>query len=514
VKILLAGPGTGKTTRVKDIIGTDYPEAERVLVLSFTNATVNDLTAAFAEDPRIQCLTLHKFALKISPLRDLYILDGREEEPNLRELAKAIEIGFSFLCERLGCITFDGMVSECLRFLRANPVYAEEKIGPLDILIVDEYQDFNPDERALVAEIARLAKDTVILGDDDQCIYGFKDADPDGIIQAFRDPSVDKLYHVNKCWRCPDDVVEHARNLIEHNAHRVAKAWEPTGRPGEFKSLQVRTQTDAIDHVASEIARVRQETAGATFLVLSPMGFCADGLTTALDEAGIPFVDFWNEPLTEDQYQLVWWLRAIYAERELLNLVLLRKTLTSHFRRKLKEVLKSAFATGEDEGDVIDSIKPMFDAKRAGLHDNPPSLTELVDQHPEFKEIASHLDPNALAESAAELLQKLVPTQACDWGCVNIMSIHKSKGLQADVVFILGLVEGILPNDSRGTDSIEAQRRLLFVGATRARTGLHLVSWLEWSGSCVHKVDKSKFDYQYAKKCYYGRASRFLTEMT
>ena len=80
-------------------------------------------------------------------------------------------------------------------------------------------------------------------------------------------------------------------------------------------------------------------------------------------------------------------------------------------------------------------------------------------------------------------------------------------------MFILGVVEGILPNDSRGTDTIEAQRRLLFVGATRAKASLHLVSWIEWDSNCVHKVDKSKFDYRYTKKCYYGRASRFVTEM-
>jgi len=123
------------------------------------------------------------------------------------------------------------------------------------------------------------------------------------------------------------------------------------------------------------------------------------------------------------------------------------------------------------------------------------------------------LDETDLAGSAGRLLADLTPANEFDPASVNIMSIHKSKGLQADVVFIMGLVDGVLPNDSRGTDTIEAQRRLLFVGLTRARTSLRLVSWVKW-GDEVHKVDKSKFEYRYVQRCYFGRTSRFVTEMT
>ena len=270
MKILLAGPGTGKTTRVKEIIDADYEAAERALVLSFTNATVSDLTVAFADDPRVECLTLHKYALKISPLRDRYILDGREER-TLRELAKSINTDFAFVCERLRCITFEAMISECLDFLRANPVYAAEKIGSLDLLIVDEYQDFNPVEQALIDEIAGLAAEAIILGDDDQCIYGFKDADPDGIMQIYQEPSVTKLDHANNCWRCPDVVVTHAQKLIEHNVNRVAKTWNPTGRPGDYSPLQVRDAGGRDRHPGRpNRTRPGQSCCGTSFLGSAP----------------------------------------------------------------------------------------------------------------------------------------------------------------------------------------------------------------------------------------------------
>ena len=512
MKILLAGPGTGKTSRVKEIIATDYPAAERILVLSFTKATVRDLTSSFADHPNVECFTLHGYALKINHLKNRYILDGRREEYVLSDLAAAIDIDFSFFCEQLDCITFDAMITECFAFLKANPVYGAEQVGQLDLLIVDEYQDFNPTERGLIEQIARFATETVILGDDDQSIYGFKDADPEGIIQLFEDRSVVKLDHANMCWRCPDVVIDHARKLIGRNARRVEKAWNATGKPGTYATKQTLSQPEAVAYVISEIEKARATNSEASFLVLSPMGFCVEGLVEALLARAIPCVDFWSNPITPEDYIRVWWLRAIFTNRSVLNLLLLWKTLTPHFRKKLRGVLKEAFNTGFNKAEVLGSIREMFDNALARHIGNPPTLNDFVEQQPLYAELVARLDEANLAALADSLLADINPTKDFGRGCVNVMSIHKSKGLEAEVVFIVGLVDGVLPNDSHGIDTIEAQRRLLFVGVTRALGALHLVFWVEW-GDEVHKVDKSKFNYKYTKACYYGKASRFVGEM-
>lgn len=93
------------------------------------------------------------------------------------------------------------------------------------------------------------------------------------------------------------------------------------------------------------------------------------------------------------------------------------------------------------------------------------------------------------------------------------MSIHKSKGLQAEAVFVNGLVDGVLPNKAKGIDTIEAQRRLLFVGVTRALRALYLLSSVEWDGMYVQRLDKSQFQYKWTKKKYNGRTSTFVGEM-
>ncbi|MDQ6757491.1 MAG: AAA family ATPase [Bacteroidota bacterium] len=70
MKILLAGPGTGKTTKIKSIIAEQYANAEKIKVISFTNATVNDLTENFNNHQNVSCSTLHSFALGLNHLQN------------------------------------------------------------------------------------------------------------------------------------------------------------------------------------------------------------------------------------------------------------------------------------------------------------------------------------------------------------------------------------------------------------------------------------------------------------
>jgi superfamily I DNA/RNA helicase len=97
---------------------------------------------------------------------------------------------------------------------------------------------------------------------------------------------------------------------------------------------------------------------------------------------------------------------------------------------------------------------------------------------------------------------------------VNVMTIHKSKGLQADNVFILGLTEGLLPNRSEGTDNLEAQRRLLYVGMTRALKRLWLISCVQWDTKDIlaSGADRRQFKF-IGRDIMSGKTSSFIHEM-
>jgi DNA helicase II / ATP-dependent DNA helicase PcrA len=512
MRILLAGPGTGKTTRIKQLIQHDFPSASRVLVLSFTNATVNVLSNAFSEWPNVNCYTLHKYALKINHLTDVYILDSQEQAV-IEKFCGDLRTDSTFLYGLLKCISFNGMIAECLRFLRSNETYAQETIGDLDLLIVDEYQDFNQQESDLVQVLSNYARDTIILGDDDQSIYGFKDADPDGIISLYRDEHVSKIEHENKCYRCPDEVVDCASHLIDKNRNRIRKPWHKTGKPGEVVFRQILTPAKTNEFILSEIQTIRSKRPADSILVLSPVGFHVPHLTSLLESNGIDYVNFWDTQIDQEVLTLIWIIRTILTSRKLLNLVLLASKLPSPKKIKFKENLAVAIVRDFDQQDFIRSNSALFGPIIADNIEVPPELTTFAKQHPEYEQLLQKINPQRIEASAETLLRIEKPQKEFSAERVNLMSIHKSKGLQADVVFVTSLVDGVLPNATSGIDTIEAQRRLLFVGLTRSMHRLYVLSSVQWDGADVHRVDKAQFKYFYKTKKYNARTSKFVDEM-
>jgi len=514
MKILLAGPGTGKTTKIKELIKKDYAENKNILVLSFTNATVTDLTENFSDNPYVKCHTLHSYALIVNHLRSLHILDDQIETPILEKFAEKFEIEFNKLCYFFQCITFKGMIESCSEFLRANPVYGKEKIGDLDLLIVDEFQDFNLYERELIFCLSTFAKETLILGDDDQSIYEFKDASPDAIIELFNNPEVEKIGHENICYRCPDIVVEHSERLISKNKNRVDKEWKKSNREGNISFNQISTQQQTSQFILDEIKAIKKNDAEKSILVLSPVKYYVQELVELLNSEGVDLVDFWTSKINlEDTYK-IWWLRAIYSEHKVLNMTFIANSLfTTHFKNKYNEIINAFLQKNFNETEIINSVMSIFPAPFNEYLLIAPHIFDFLKVHPEYSKLEDYLNLDDFEESLKAIFKKINPTVEFDRKSVNLMSIHKSKGLQADYVFITGLVDGVLPNKIIGLDTIEYQRRLLFVGMTRCRKNLYLISQVQWDGGVVHKMDKSQFKYNYRNKTYSGKSSLFLSEM-
>src|SRR3972149_1238542 len=221
MKILLAGPGTGKTTKVKTIIDGQYAGVKDILVLSFTNATVNDLIKSFSN-----------------------------------------------------------------------------------------YEN-----------------DTIILGDDDQSIYGFKDADPLGIIDLYGDAAVEKIDHENNCYRCPDMVVDLARSLIAKNVNRIDKPWNKTNKNGHAEFVQIISQAETDAVILEKIQKIKVEDPEASILILSPVRYYVKELIEVLNANGLGVIDFWADKISLDDIRKIWWLRAINTEKKILNMTFIANTL-------------------------------------------------------------------------------------------------------------------------------------------------------------------------------------------
>jgi len=515
MKLLLAGPGTGKTTRIKELIN-DQQDLNKILVVSFTNATIHDLLKSFFDAgigiTEKNCITLHKYALKINHQKGLHILNGIETEI-LKLYAKKFNITFNDLCKTLGCITFEQMITQTTAFIKTNPAYLQDLIGDIDLLIVDEFQDFNPIERELINLLSLHSKAAIILGDDDQCIYEFKDADTEGIINLFNDTAVENLIHHNICYRCPDCVVDACSNLIKINQKRVIKEWKKSGRSGEIIFKQLRTQNESANFVIQEIEKIQSSSPEASVMILSAVEFAVEEILTVLKNKNITYTSLWNQKIDYEKIKRVWEVRTILGNKKILNLLFLVHENIKANKKVLKNINELLgkdlnFETVLDLLEKSNSIDPAFTT----LIKNKSSLADIVGTN-KYSFLSQYLSELTLEDDLEKLSKVISEPMPFDSSGINIMSIHKSKGLQADYVFMIGMVEGIIPNALRGLDTLEAQRRLLFVGMSRSKNMLYLISTIEWDGKYVNRVDKKQFRFDFKSRKYLGRTSSFITEL-
>jgi len=501
---LLAGPGTGKSTNINKIISAQG-SGEKFLVLSFTNATVKDLQSSLVQQgvSEKNCMTLHKFAVKYNHDQSRHVLLQKEID-ELRKIEKSTQIDFEKLCDFLKCTTFDQMIERFVTFAKANPAYLKQKLEKYDSLIVDEYQDFNPSEQKLIDILIEEIENSYILGDDDQCIYDFKDASSDKIISFHNDPANEIIAHEHKCYRCPDKVVECGTNLIKNNKKRVDKKWEITGKVGDIEYIQLKNFDDVAINIVNKLSVIE----GPDVLILSPVGFAIEPLLKRLEEKGIEFTNFFCPKFSDRLITKTWEVKSIFGNFKYLNLVLLGYSRLTN-RKKFYGVIKNHFDTGANFDELF---KLLLSNLPCEIIRNELSLSDFLSQE-QYCEIKLLFDKSEGSSDDQKLENILKEIEDEVENNIKIMSIHKSKGLGAEYVFMVGLNEGILPNKKRGNDSIESQRRLFYVGMTRTKKQLYLYSNVQIEGKQVNKVNKEDFKYDYINKTWNGKSSSFITEL-
>jgi DNA helicase II / ATP-dependent DNA helicase PcrA len=528
--ILLAGPGTGKTRKVSKIIeGNDFPK--KILIVSFTNAVVADLLRKF-ESIGItshNCMTLHKLSFRLKNDVDKnYVLQGIEEK-YLEKLAEKMEVETKDLYEFLGVTTYDQMIQKSVDFLQeSHPEFITERLGDIDLFIVDEYQDFGPVEQQLVLAISKYVKQTIILGDDDQCIYGFKDAEVEGIISLHNDKdSFEVIEHEHICYRCPEAVVKVSKKLIDHNINRVNKEWKPLSpaKEGNVQFYNLKTKSDVDTTVIESIkGLVKEDKTG--IMVLAPFSSLLSTICEALGNEGIEYSNLNAVSVPEGLYPAVWLLKYCADINPLVNLLFLtdkhcRETkkydwITKKLIPAVKEQMSSYTKAQRKKvhSDTIEAILALsiLSKEDAEIISAKSDLEDLV-VNERFTDLISYVDEEDVKQSIEDIFQRISETNVSTFkeNGVNLMTIHKSKGLEAEHVFILGLVQGVLPS-KLGTDEIEAQRRLLFVGMTRAKKNLHLLSNYIWDSSKVFQGDAGQFR-NHGRNQKSATVSRFIREM-
>jgi DNA helicase-2/ATP-dependent DNA helicase PcrA len=569
---VVAGPGTGKTyalmRRVARLLEIDHVQPTRILAVTFTRTAANDLVDKLAQlgvpgADQVAARTLHSLSFSLlsrnavfqalhrhaRPLmeyeRRALVCDLSEEFQGKREvdrLIKAFESYWArlqhhqpgwpnnpneqhFQHSLISWLQFHHamLVGEVVPlaydFIRQNPGHPD--IPHYEHILVDEYQDLNRADQALIDEIAGGAAVTVI-GDEDQSIFGFRHAHPEGIVEYPQTHAGTHDELLNECRRCPQRVVEIANALINHNQRLAPKplnVYAPNG-VGQVYIVQHYSVADEIQSLSEYIDWYVQQHPGlpaGEVLVLANRRMIGNGirnrLNTIAQQHGRPWTaqSFYFEDeletdlaaqgfalLTllvnnEDRPALRYWLGADMDNCRSTRYARIRAH-CENSGQSPREAL-AAIVAGTLTIPYSAPLVARFDLLNQRLTalivmDIPTLINELFTDGNEdvatIRQIALTIAPNVntSAELLGELRTAITQPQLPGSGgnAVRIMSLHKSKGLTARLVVIAGCVSGILPSINTNDPPAEQQRqrqeqrRLFYVGITRSTETLVLNS--------------------------------------
>lgn len=596
----LAGPGTGKTFALIRRLARLLEEGvapQRILVVTFARTAARDLVAAVARlgeaaAEELIPRTLHSYCFSVLGRERVLEATGRVPRIALdfertllladlegpfgtlterRELVLAFEAAWARLqSEDPGqpvagldqafqdallrnlhwhrAMLVGEVVPVALSYLRNNPQAGER--AAFDHVLVDEYQDLNRAEQVvldLLSENGNLA----VIGDDDQSIYSFKSANPEGIREFADAHPGTRDVEFSICRRCPHRVVDMAQTLIQRNPGRArgpltARRVNPQG---EIHNAQWRSTSDEAEGIADfVVANIEEGIDAGKCLVLANVRQVGYGIRDAIRTAGVECNSFFREEAVgsesaqeavtlltllahpSDRLALRSWLavgsttqrrpayrRLLTAAREddvdvweilrRLDAGAARIPYTANAVERWRE-LRDALAALEPLRDgleaVVDEIFPDGDAELALLRDAAVGALE------ETEELAELADAVRYGVS-----QREVPLEAAE---VRVMSMHASKGLTADLVVLAGLVDGVIPRiDARLADDeqqaqLEEQRRLFFVAMTRTTNILVFSSYSQLDAAMAYRLQArvGRWVGGGSRRTF---ASRFLEEM-
>jgi DNA helicase-2/ATP-dependent DNA helicase PcrA len=372
-----------------------------------------------------------------------------------------------------------------------------ERLGErIKYVIVDEYQDVNPVQEAIVWSLHELGARICVVGDDDQTIYQWRGSDVENILTfASRYPGVEKI-PIEENFRSSEGIVETARPFIEQNTARLAKAMKPTGaqtyEPGDIVALSFTTPAEEAQHIVASCKSLRgvafKEDGKERGLSWSDMAVLlrsvkANGepITDALRAAGIPYVvtgmtNLFGTAEAEAARQLFYFIgdhgsdeAAVEQAWNAANLGLEPTALRAAVQSAA--AAKSALADPDQQRWGQYSIQRVFlnFLDEAGVREErvPNGRGEVVFYNlgkfsqliSDFEAIHFHSKPAEKYASFADFLQYRAEdaypegwqdNQYANPDAVRIMTIHQAKGMQWPVVFVPALLKNRFPAKKLG----------------------------------------------------------------
>ncbi|MDP9345478.1 MAG: UvrD-helicase domain-containing protein [Actinomycetota bacterium] len=451
---------------------------------------------------------------------------------------------------RMNAMDFDDLLVRVVNVLELFPEVRARYAAAFRHVLVDEYQDTNHVQYRLLQLLAGEHRNLAVVGDDAQSIYGFRGADIRNILDFQDDFEDAEVVRLEQNYRSTQTILSAANGLISHNRGQMTKhLWTDLGEGDLVKIRELDDEHAEARFVVGEIERLVDEGVSraelAIFyrtnaqsrvledtLVRREIGYQVIGGTKFYERSEIKDAIAYLQVLSNGQ-DVISFTRVANSPRRGIGQTSLSRVL-AHAETMGVSVWEAAadpaqvpglgtaavraferfMATMTSLREKIDQQIPVGDLLEAILHETgylealeaertieAQGRTENLE---ELFEVAREFDAREEQGGLDLFLQQVslvadADTRRDDEGLVTLMTLHNAKGLEYPIVFIIGCEEGIFPH-SRSIDegSLEEERRLAYVGITRAMRDLYL----------THARRRAVFGAQ-----NYGLPSRFLSEI-
>jgi ATP-dependent DNA helicase UvrD/PcrA len=515
---ILAGAGTGKTRvisrRVAYAIATGAVHPGHVLVVTFTDKAATEMRERLAAlgFPGVQAKTFHAAAFRQlrffwSRLSDSRLPEVLESKaPLLAPLQRSLPGGYKFTAvkdladelewakarrldpssyqaaaeaigrtppipgdlfagvfrryerakERAGRIDYEDMLVRMLEGFETREDVAEEFRGQYRWFSVDEYQDTNPLQQALLEAWLGERRDLAVVGDEDQTIYTFTGATSEYLTGFARRFPEARVVRLEENYRSSPEVLALANRLL---------AATPGRRPETAKRL-VATRPSGPEPTVAAFENAEREVRA----VVAEIGRLAEA-GVDLDEVAVLHRTNAQIPPFEEA------LAAAGIRYQVRGELFFRRT---EVLRAIG-VLRSRTARSAGGG-LVDALEAIWFERFGFRRDDEPDGEEARQRHASLVTllgIAERVgDEAGIAGFLEEMGRRAAQEAEGTGGGVNLLTYHRAKGLEFDAVLLPAIEEGVLPIRQASTPAeVAEERRLLYVGLTRAR--VHL--WLSWA---------------------------------
>ena len=427
-------------------------------------------------------------------------------------------------------LDFDDLLLVTVKTLSVNPEVLKKYQTKFNYILIDEYQDTNKVQYLLAQMLSETHKNICVVGDADQSIYGWRGADMQNILDFEKDYPTCATILLDKNYRSSKNILDAANAVIQNNDLRKEKnLWTDNDPGAKITYYRAHEETEEVNFITDRIKALaaNPNKSFSDFAILYRTNNQSRLFEESLLSKSIPYtmvggLKFYDRREIKD---IIAYLRVIFNPQD--NLGLLRiinvprrgigdatigrvqafatlnsfslfqaleqakeiEELSARFASKLVifiEQLKNLRALYDESKSIEQLINAILNVTNylAELQaDTPEKLQEKTDNIYELlnlaKEVSQKNSDNPL-ESFLEHVALISDLDSADTenNAIKLMTLHSAKGLEFDTVFLVGLEEGLFPHSRALNDikELEEERRLCYVGITRAKTELYLSS--------------------------------------